>query len=233
MSKPLLRTLKLVKNYIDGSRTLEVLRGVEFALHPGEVVAITGKSGSGKSTLLNLLCMLDRPTSGTIYYNASSSGDREYSLADMSNSDLNRLRCNSIGLVFQFHHLLQEFRAWENVAMPAFIAGLGRKAARERALELLDQVELLERADHLPAKLSGGEQQRVALARALMNDPKIILADEPTGNLDVKTADAMAKLLWKTTRERGRSLIIVTQEPSIAATADRVMELRDGVLHRV
>ncbi|HNY26843.1 MAG TPA: ABC transporter ATP-binding protein [Candidatus Sumerlaeota bacterium] len=233
MSKPLLRTLKLVKNYIDGSRTLEVLRGIDFSLQPGEVVAITGKSGSGKSTLLNLLCMLDRPTNGTIFYNTSSSGDREYSLADMSNSDLNRLRCHSIGLVFQFHHLLQEFRAWENVAMPAFIAGMDRKAAHERALELLDQVELRDRAEHLPTKLSGGEQQRVALARALMNDPKIILADEPTGNLDVKTADAMASLLWKTTRDRGRSLIIVTHEPSIAANADRVMELRDGLLHRV
>lgn len=226
MSKDLIRIRKLIKNYHDGERTLEVLRGLDFSLAPGETVAITGQSGSGKSTLLNLLCLLDMPTEGSIFFEGNDIGK-------MSSSQVNKLRRHNIGLVFQFHHLLQEFRAWENVAMPALIAGISRSKARTRAMELLDEVGLADRADQLPSKMSGGEQQRVALARALMNDPPVVLADEPTGNLDEATAKTVSDLLWKETKDRGRSLVIVTHEKDIAKRADRVLLLKEGQLHSV
>ena len=224
MSDLLLEARDLVKDYHDGERTLRVLRGLDFALRPGETVAIMGQSGSGKSTLLNLLCMLDRPTDGSIRLD----GDE---LVEMPSWRLNQVRLHRIGLVFQFHHLLHEFRAWENVAMPAFVARQPRAAAKRRAYELLDQVGLADRANHIPSKLSGGEQQRVALARSLMNDPAVVLADEPTGNLDVRTGEKVVELLWDETKSQGRSLVIVTHEKSIADNADRILRLEDGKLH--
>jgi lipoprotein-releasing system ATP-binding protein len=223
MSDPLIQVQGLAKSFHDGERELHILHGLNFRLDVGEVVAIMGPSGSGKSTLLNLLAALDRPTKGSIHVDGND-------LTKANSSVLNRIRLEKIGLVFQFHHLLQEYRAWENVAMPAFIAGGSRAASRERAIELLGRVGLADRVEHVPTKLSGGEQQRVALARALMNDPPIVLADEPTGNLDEKTGRRVADLLWDVTREGKRSLLIVTHENGIAERADRVLRLHEGRL---
>ena len=209
MSEPVIRTTGLTKDYHDGQRTLRVLRGVDLALDAGEIVAIVGVSGSGKSTLLNLLSGLDRPTEGSIHLEGED-------LAAMSAPRVDRLRRDRFGLIFQFHHLLPELRAWENVAMPALIARRPRAEGRRRATELLERVGLADRANHLPGKLSGGEQQRVALARALTNDPAVILADEPTGNLDEAMAAQAIDLLWDVVREGGR--------------ADRVLRLHDGRL---
>ncbi|HBF34001.1 TPA: lipoprotein-releasing system ATP-binding protein LolD [Candidatus Sumerlaeota bacterium] len=219
----LLRVEGLVKTYHDGERELKVLRGVDCTFRRGEAVAIVGQSGSGKSTLLNLIGTLDRPTSGKIVL------DHE-DLATLPMPKLNQIRRERLGFIFQFHHLLPEFRAWENVAVPAWIAGTSPSQAKKKALEMLDRVGLSERASHIPSKMSGGEQQRVSLARALMNDPDVILADEPTGNLDVETSMQVIDILWKATRDRDRLLVIVTHEPSIAAHADRTMTLREGKL---
>jgi lipoprotein-releasing system ATP-binding protein len=224
MSKnELLRVENLIKTYHDGERELQVLRGVDCAFHRGEAVAIVGQSGSGKSTLLNLIGALDRPTSGKIVLENED-------LSTLSMPRLNHIRRERLGFIFQFHHLLPEFRAWENVAVPAWIANVSPAEAKKKAMEMLERVGLLERANHIPSKLSGGEQQRVSLARALMNNPDIILADEPTGNLDVETSKQVIDILWQATRDRNRLLIIVTHEPSIAAHADRTMTLREGKL---
>jgi lipoprotein-releasing system ATP-binding protein len=225
-SCPLIQARDLAKDYHDGDLTLRVLRGLDFSLTEGEAVAITGQSGSGKSTLLNLLGALDRPTKGAILFNG-------HDVAAMSGRALNRFRRDSIGLVFQFHHLMPELRAWENVAMPALLARQRPAEAERRARDLLERVGLGDRANHLPAKLSGGEQQRVAIARALLNDPAVILADEPTGNLDVEIGGQVIELLWAMTRNRGKSLVIVTHEQPIAAKADRVLRLENGKLHKV
>lgn len=226
MSDLVLQTQKLAKNYHDGERILHVLKGVDFALEKGGTVAIVGPSGSGKSTLLNLLSALDRPTSGAIFLEGEN-------IADMSDSRLDQMRREKIGLVFQFHHLIPELHAWENVAMPALLAHRPRAEARERAIEMLKRVGLGERLNHTPSKLSGGEQQRVSLARALMNDPAIVLADEPTGNLDAETGKEVIDLLWGMTKGRGRALVIVTHEPAIAKKADRTLRLQDGRLTQV
>ena len=223
---PVIRTRQLTKSYHDGERTLDVLRGVNFDLAPGETVAIVGQSGSGKSTLLNLLCLLDVPTGGTIEFEGEE-------ITKYSSRQVNRMRRERVGLVFQFHHLLQEFRAWENVAMPALIGGANREEAHARAMEMLGLVGLADRAEHLPSKMSGGEQQRVALARSLMNRPAVVLADEPTGNLDVETARQVADLLWNATQGQGKSLVIVTHERTIAERADRILRLEKGVLRQV
>lgn len=223
MSKDLLRVENLVKTYHDGERELRVLRGVDCAFSRGEAVAIVGQSGSGKSTLLNLIGALDRPTSGKIVLEGED-------IATLSMPKLNQLRRERIGFIFQFHHLLPEFRAWENVCVPAWIAGVSPSKAKQKASELLERVGLSERLNHIPSKLSGGEQQRVALARALMNDPAILLADEPTGNLDAETSKQVIDLLWESTRDRDRLLIIVTHERSIADHADRTLTLKEGKL---
>ncbi|MFW5870268.1 MAG: ABC transporter ATP-binding protein [Candidatus Sumerlaeota bacterium] len=217
---------RLVKNYHDGTRTLKVLKGLDFRLEAGETVAITGPSGTGKSTLLNLLALLDRPTEGQVLLEGTE-------LTKMSTSQINRMRLRHMGLVFQSHYLLQEFCAWENVAMPSLIARKNRADAQMRAMELMERVGLVDRAEHVPSKLSGGERQRVALARALMNDPAVVLADEPTGNLDLKTGESVVKLLWEATSGQGRSLVIVTHEMDIAAHADRLLHLENGVLREI
>lgn len=213
----------LHKVYHDGTRVLPVLRGADLDVYPGEVVSVVGLSGTGKSTLLHLLGALDRPTSGSIRLKG-----RE--LSGLSSRELAEVRCRAIGFIFQFHHLLAEFSALENVIAPGLILRRPLPELRQAATALLEAVGLGERLDHRPAKLSGGEQQRVALARALVNDPDVILADEPTGNLDPETAEAVIGLLWDNTRRRGKSLVIVTHDLRIAARADRQLTLRDGRL---
>lgn len=220
---PLLEARDLAKSYTTGAGRLDVLRGVSFDIHAGEVVAITGESGTGKSTLLHLLGALDRPDAGTVTYD----GEAVFSKSDEA---LAAFRNRSVGFVFQFHHLLPEFTALENVAMPALIGGRSLKAAAPRAKDLLALLGLADRAEHFPAQLSGGEQQRVAVARALVNEPGLVLADEPTGNLDTKTAATLHDELVRLSRETGQGFVVVTHNPTLAALADRVLHLEAGQL---
>ncbi|MCX8036434.1 MAG: ABC transporter ATP-binding protein [Candidatus Sumerlaeia bacterium] len=222
--KILLEAQDVVREFLDGSRVLRVLRGVNLAVPAGESVAITGHSGAGKSTLLHLLAGLDRPTSGRIIFDSVN-------LTSLNDLALARFCNRTIAIIFQFYHLLSEFSALENTMMPGLIAGRPRTELRRRAVELLEAVGLADRLHHRPSQLSGGEQQRVAIARALINNPSLILADEPTGNLDEETGEAIIQLLWNETVGRGRTLIIVTHEPSIAARADRRFLLTEGKLH--
>jgi lipoprotein-releasing system ATP-binding protein len=221
--KGLLEAIGVARDFQDGPRVLHVLRGVDLRVAPGESVAIMGASGAGKSTLLHLLAGLDRPTGGRIQFDGAD-------LTAMHDLELARFCNRSIAIIFQFYHLLVEFSALENVMMPGLIGGRSRAELRTRATELLEAVGLGDRLNHRPTKLSGGEQQRVAIARALINDPSLILADEPTGNLDAETGEAIIQLLWQQTVERGRTLIIVTHEPSIADRADRRHVLASGRL---
>lgn len=213
----------LVKEYIDGERKLTVLSGVSLHVNSGEFVSIVGQSGSGKSTLLHLLGALDRPTQGTVNLDG-----QDYS--KLSERNLARLRSDRVGFIFQFHHLLPEFTALENVLIPGMIRRETRGAIADRAEEMLRQVGLGERMTHRPTKLSGGEQQRVALARALMNNPTVVLADEPTGNLDAKTAEETIEFMVAITSGAGRTLVLVTHDPKIAERADRVLRLEAGRL---
>ncbi len=225
--EPLLEVENLKKSYpTGGGDRLEVLRGVSFAVHRGEVVAIVGESGTGKSTLLHLLGALDRPDSGTVHFDG-----HDIFLKD--DDALAAFRNRSVGFIFQFHHLLPEFTALENVAMPGLIQGLSLEAARPRVLELLRQLGLEARADHRPSALSGGEQQRVAVARALMNRPGLILADEPTGNLDTKTAEALHDEILRLSRTTGQTFVLVTHNPALAAIADRVLCIENGLIEEV
>ncbi len=211
------------KDYVDGDRRLTVLTDVGLDVKSGEFVAIVGASGSGKSTLLHLLGALDRPTEGVVRL-------EEDDYSRLSDRDLDRIRSTRIGFVFQFHHLLPEFTALENVMMPGMIARAAPAGMVGRAAQLLGDVGLSERLDHRPSKLSGGEQQRVAIARALLNDPLLVLADEPTGNLDRATSGEVLTFLLSMTVERGKSLVMVTHEPEIAARAHRRLHLEGGRL---
>jgi len=211
------------RDFQDGPRLLQVLRGVSLRVHQGESIAITGHSGAGKSTFLHLLAGLDRPTKGRILYDGTD-------LTALSDAALARFINRQVAIIFQFYHLLAGFTAVENVMMPGLIGGRPRGELRARAIELLQAVGLGERLGHRPRQLSGGEQQRVAIARALINDPGLILADEPTGNLDADTGEAIIDLLWNQTVRRGRTLVIVTHEPEIAARADTRYVLTGGRL---
>ncbi len=204
-------------------RTIRVLRGVDLELARGDTVSIVGPSGSGKSTLLHILGGLDLPTSGSIALGGSD-------LANLDDLELASVRNRYVGFVFQFHHLLRDFTALENVMMPQLIAGQPRAAARKRALELLDQVGLAERAGHVPAKLSGGEQQRVAAARALANEPPVLLADEPSGNLDLETSEILHDVLFDLVRDHGTAMVVVTHNQALARRTDRILRLAAGVL---
>lgn len=221
---PLLRAQELEKHYPSGGGILEVLRGATLDVSRGEVVAVVGESGTGKSTLLHLLGALDRPTAGTVQFDGED-------VFRMDDEALARFRNRAIGFVFQFHHLLPEFTALENVAMPALIRGRRLTDARPRAMELLRTLGLDARAEHRPAALSGGEQQRVAVARALMNEPGLVLADEPTGNLDARTAERLHREIVRLARELGQTFVIATHNPDLAEMADRVLRLEQGVLH--
>ena len=201
--------------------TLEVLKGVSLEVKPHEVVSIVGQSGAGKTTLLQLIGALDRPDAGSILFGGEN-------LCAMSRSKLAAFRNAHIGFVFQFHHLLPEFTALENVMIPAFIAGVSKKDAEHRAKELLADLGLAERLDHKPSELSGGEQQRVAIARALINKPAVLFADEPSGNLDSKTKDELHKLFFRLRDKYGQTIVIVTHDPDLAAMCDRSLYMVDG-----
>ncbi len=218
-----LEAIEVKKNFSDAHRVLEVLKGVNLCVQKGESIAIAGVSGAGKSTLLHLLGALDRPTAGTIILAG-------HNYNDLKDKELAQIRNRRVGFIFQFHHLLAEFSALENVMIPSLINGSPREEVTKRAKLLLEEVGLGERLNHRPAKLSGGEQQRVALTRALVNDPDIVLADEPTGDLDLNTGAEMINLIWSHTVERGKSLVIVTHDPEIASKAHRIYRLHNGIL---
>lgn len=214
----------LHKTYIGGDgRPLQVLSGTDLELLPGESVAIIGESGSGKSTLLHLLGGLDRPSAGEVRVGG-------HEIHALGEDELSRVRNETIGFVFQFHHLLSEFSVLENVMMPQLIAGRRPREAADRARELLARVGLSGRLEHTPGQLSGGEQQRVAVARALSNRPLVLLADEPSGNLDPSTSERLHELLFEVCNAEESSMVLVTHDHSLAARADRVLELRDGRL---
>jgi lipoprotein-releasing system ATP-binding protein len=205
---------------------LEVLRAVELEVHRGEFVAIAGASGAGKSTLLHLLGALDHPTGGDVWLDGSR-------YADLDAEAISELRNRKLGFVFQFHHLLREFSALENVMMPLLIAGMQERAARSRAEEMLSLVGLAGRMTHRPAELSGGEQQRCAVARALVHDPSLVLADEPSGNLDHANADRLHEVFFRLAREYETAVVVVTHNRQLAGRADRILMLEDGRLAAV
>ena len=223
MSDPALELAGVTRDFDQGGRVLHVLRGASLRLNAGEVVALVGPSGSGKSTLLHIAGLLERPTGGAVRVVGTACG----SLGDSGRTALRR---DAIGFVYQFHHLLPEFSARENVMLPQMIAGTPRRAARTRADELLERVGLAARAGHRPGQLSGGEQQRVAVVRALANRPRLLLADEPTGNLDPETSGQVIDELLALVRGEGLAALIATHNPDIAARMDRTVTLKDGVL---
>ncbi|GAA5217550.1 lipoprotein-releasing ABC transporter ATP-binding protein LolD [Corallincola platygyrae] len=223
MSKPLLVCDDVTKTYQEGSLTTEVLKGVSLSVNEGEMLAIVGSSGSGKSTLLHLMGALDSPSSGKVELD----GDDIYSLNATQQC---RLRNAKLGFVYQFHHLLPEFNALENVAMPLLIGGTNGKEARKKAADMLEQVGLSHRQKHRPSELSGGERQRVAIARALVTEPRLVLADEPTGNLDAKTGDAVYQLMLDLNQRLGTSFVVVTHDLALAERLHRKVSLVNGQL---
>jgi lipoprotein-releasing system ATP-binding protein len=218
----MIRTHDLKKSFSSPAGELPVLKGIDISIEEGEMVAVVGASGVGKSTLLHIMGTLDKPTSGSITYDGTD-------VFTMAERELTAFRNRTIGFVFQFHHLLPEFTALENVMMPSLIrGGTGWDKAREKALSLLDELGISGRQTHRPGELSGGEQQRVAVARALALSPKVVLADEPTGNLDTATGEELFKLLVRLNEQRGTTFVVVTHNESLSRRCHRVFEMVDG-----
>ena len=223
MSNILIAAQNVRKSFNDGDLSVDVLKGIEFSIQKNQSIAIIGASGSGKSTLLHLLAGLDIPDSGNIFINKKS-------INEINNEERGQLRNECLGFIYQFHHLLPEFTAKENVAMPLLIRRCAKRAAYEKAEVILSEVGLSERMMHKPGELSGGERQRTAIARALVTNPSCILADEPTGNLDEKSANEVFELILELNRNHNSSLIMVTHNIELSRRADKICELRDGVL---
>jgi len=223
MSEPVLSIRGLRRTYVTAAGPLPVLKGVDLDVRPGEIVGLIGPSGSGKSSLLHAAGLLEHADGGRISVQGRD-------CTDLTDRERSRVRLGAIGFVYQFHHLLPEFSALDNVALPMMIAGAARKAARQRAGGLLDQLGLKDRVQHQPAQLSGGEQQRVAIARALANAPRLLLADEPTGNLDPTTSGAVFDSLYELARSQGVAAVVATHNLQLASHMDRVLALKDGHL---
>lgn len=217
----LLETKGLTKAYDETGERLEILRGVDFSMREGEIVALTGVSGAGKSTFLNLLGALDRPSSGHILFKGKN-------IAEYSEKEKDQYRRRHLGFIFQFHHLLPEFDALQNVQMPALILGRSAAECRDEAMHLIELVGLADRCRHLPSELSGGERQRVAVARALMNKPDLVLADEPSGNLDDRNSDRLHSLFIELNQRFGQAFLIVTHDQRLAALAMRTVHMSQG-----
>jgi lipoprotein-releasing system ATP-binding protein len=211
------------RTFVQGDRRLEVLRGVSLDLNPGEIVALVGQSGSGKSTLLHIAGLLERPDDGDVVVDGKAAGG-------LGDHDRTILRRQFLGFVYQYHHLLPEFSAAENVMLPQMLNGASRSEAKAHATKLLGMVQLGDRLDHRPGRLSGGEQQRVAIARAVANAPRVLLADEPTGNLDSETAEAVFRQLMGLVRETGMAALVATHNHELAARMDRTVMLKEGIL---
>lgn len=222
-NEPVLRLEGVTRQFGAGDTALEILRGVDMALYPGELVALVGPSGAGKSTLLHIAGLLEAPTGGKVLIAGRD-------CAGLGDAGRTRLRRDAIGFVYQFHHLLPEFSARENVMIPQMVAGLSRPEAGQRADQLLKMVGLERRGSHRPARLSGGEQQRVAIVRAIANVPQVLLADEPTGNLDPQTAAEVFAQLTRIVRATGLAALIATHNLDLAAAMDRTLELKDGLV---
>jgi lipoprotein-releasing system ATP-binding protein len=220
---PILFLHGIERHYVQGDATLEILKGAEFAVWPGQSVALVAPSGVGKSTLLHIAGLLEHPDGGEVYIDSNAT-------SKLSDAERTRIRRVEIGFVYQFHHLLPEFSALENVVLPQMIRGLKKAEAAKRGTELLTYLGLKDRLTHRPAELSGGEQQRVAIARAVANAPRILLADEPTGNLDPKTSDHVFGALTQLSRASGLAVVIATHNMDIAARMDRRVTLRDGLV---
>ncbi len=217
----LLEIKDLKKDFKIGNNIISVLKGVDFSVDYGEIIAVMGKSGAGKSTLLNIIGTLDRPDSGSVFLN-------DEDIFKFNDRKLANFRNKNIGFVFQFHHLLPEFDAIENVMLPGLIVGAKKTALRERAIELLTRIGLKDRLHHRSSELSGGEQQRVAFARALINNPKLILADEPSGNLDSESSEMLHKIMWDFVKEFNTAFILVTHDDALANKADKIINIIDG-----
>ena len=218
-----IETIDVTKTYMSGGRPLEVLKGIDLKVEPGEFMAIMGPSGSGKSTLLNMIGALDRPTSGKVYINGTD-------LSQLNDNQIADVRNTEIGFIFQFFNLIPRMDAQSNIELPMAIKGVSRAQRNKRAMDLLNLVGLGDRGHHKPSQLSGGEQQRVAIARALANEPNILLADELTGNLDSQTGEEIMILLRQLNKEEGKTFIIITHDPQVAQNTDRLLSFKDGVI---
>ncbi|MBN1619780.1 ABC transporter ATP-binding protein [candidate division WOR-3 bacterium] len=223
MNNIIIKTQNIVKNFESGNDTVRVLGGVDFELSKGEIVAVEGPSGSGKTTFLHIIGALERPTSGDVFLSGKD-------LRHQNDRDLSRMRNKTVGFVFQFHNLFSELSALENVMIPMLVSGIQKAKARDRAREILSNVGLSGRLSHHPSQLSGGEKQRVAIARAVANSPKVVLADEPTGNLDLNTARTVLDMFLNLARNDACGVVIVTHNTVVSSACDRTLRLKGGVL---